>query len=74
MIVDRLTKSAHFLPIKNSDLVEKLVKLYVKEIVRLHGMLISIVRASNRASRTGLGRANSGLGQNRAGTKLARFF
>ena len=43
MIVDRLTKSAHFLPMKNSDSVEKLVELYVKEIVRLHGTLVSIV-------------------------------
>ena len=43
VIVDRLTKSSHFLPMKNSDLVEKLTKLYVKEIVRLHGMLVSIV-------------------------------
>ena len=43
VIVDRLTKSAHFLPIKNSDSVEKLAELYVKEIVRLHGMLVSIV-------------------------------
>ena len=31
-------------------------------------------RAGNRASRAGLGRANSGLGQNRARPKLARFF
>ena len=31
-------------------------------------------RGSNRAGRAGLGRANSGLGQNRAGPKLARFF
>ena len=43
VIVDRLTKSAHFLPMKNSDSVEKLVKLYVKEIVRLHDTPISIV-------------------------------
>ena len=35
VIVDRLMKSAHFLPMKNSDSVEKLVELYVKEIVRL---------------------------------------
>ena len=32
VIVDRLTKSAHFLPMKNSDSVEKLAELYVKEI------------------------------------------
>ena len=42
MIVDRLMKSAHFLPMKNSDLVEKLAELYVKEIVRLHGTPVSI--------------------------------
>ena len=33
VIVDRLTKSSHFLPMKNSDSVEKLAELYVKEIV-----------------------------------------
>ena len=43
VIVDRLTKSPHFLPMKNSDSIEKLAKLYVKEIVRLHGTPISIV-------------------------------
>ena len=43
VIVDRLTKSDHFLPMKNSDSIEKLAELYVKEIVRLHGTPISIV-------------------------------
>ena len=43
VIVDRLTKSAHFLPMNNSDSVEKLAELYVKEIVRLHGTSVSIV-------------------------------
>ena len=43
VIIDRLTKSAHFLPIKNSDSVEKFTELYVKEIVRLHGTPVSIV-------------------------------
>ena len=43
VIVDRLMKSAHFLPMKNSNSVEKLAKLYVKEIIRLHGMPVSIV-------------------------------
>ena len=32
------------------------------------------IRGGNRAGRTGLGRANSGPGQNRVGLKLARFF
>ena len=43
MIVDRLTKSAHFLPINVEDSVEKLVKLHVDEMVRLHGVPVSIV-------------------------------
>ena len=43
VIIDRLTKSTHFLPMKNSDSFEKLAELYVKEIVRLHGTLVSIV-------------------------------
>ena len=43
VIVDRLTKSAHFLPINVKDSLEKLAQLYVDEIVRLHGVPISIV-------------------------------
>ena len=36
--------------------------------------LWDIIRAGNRPGRAGLGRANGGLGQNRAWPKLARFF
>ena len=43
VIVDRLTKSANFLPINVEDSLEKLAKLYVDEIVRLHGVPVSIV-------------------------------
>ena len=43
VIVDRLTKSTHFLPIRITDSVLVLSKLYVKEIVRLHRVLLSIV-------------------------------
>ncbi|KAI0527091.1 hypothetical protein KFK09_002689 [Dendrobium nobile] len=43
VIIDRLTKSAHFLPIRQTDSVEKLAKLYIDEIVRLHGIPKSIV-------------------------------
>ena len=43
VIVDRLTKSAHFLPINVKDSLEKLAKFYVDEIVRLHGVPVSIV-------------------------------
>ncbi|GJS46861.1 putative reverse transcriptase domain-containing protein [Tanacetum coccineum] len=35
VIVDRLTKSAHFMPIKKMDSMEKLTRLYLKEIEAL---------------------------------------
>jgi hypothetical protein len=47
VVVDRLTKCAHFLPIKISDSMDKLAKLYMQEIVRLHGVPISIVSDHN---------------------------
>nr|GEU57078.1 putative reverse transcriptase domain-containing protein [Tanacetum cinerariifolium] len=43
VIVDRLTKSAHFLPMRETDLMEKLMKLYMKEIVTRHGVHVSII-------------------------------
>ncbi|KAF8048090.1 hypothetical protein N665_2680s0001 [Sinapis alba] len=43
VVVDRLTKSAHFIPIKKTDGVEPLVRVYMDEIVRLHGVPASIV-------------------------------
>nr|GEW49236.1 reverse transcriptase domain-containing protein [Tanacetum cinerariifolium] len=48
VIVDRLTKSAHFLPMKKIDTMEKLTQLYLKEIVCRHGVPILII--SNRES------------------------
>ncbi|GJX10343.1 putative reverse transcriptase domain-containing protein [Tanacetum coccineum] len=49
VIVDRLTKSAHFLPMKKTDSMEKLTQLYLKEIVCRHGVPVSII--SDRDSR-----------------------
>ena len=49
VVVDRLTKSAQFLPIRENYSVEKLAELYVKEVVRRHGVPKSIV--SDRDSR-----------------------
>jgi hypothetical protein len=43
VFVDRLIKSVLFLPIKMTDLVDKLTKLYVDEVVRLHGVKVSII-------------------------------
>ncbi|XP_052885283.1 uncharacterized protein LOC128293792 [Gossypium arboreum] len=43
VIVDRLTKSAHFIPVRVDYSLKKLADLYVSEIVRLHGVPLSIV-------------------------------
>nr|GEY77466.1 reverse transcriptase domain-containing protein [Tanacetum cinerariifolium] len=43
VIVDRLTKSAHFLPMREDDSMDKLTKLYLKEVVTRHGIPISII-------------------------------
>ncbi|WMV49184.1 hypothetical protein MTR67_042569 [Solanum verrucosum] len=43
VIVDRMTKSAHFLPVKTTLSAEYYAKLYIREIVRLHGVPISII-------------------------------
>ena len=41
--MDRLTKTAHFIPIRVDYPVDKLTQLYVQEVVRLHGLPESIV-------------------------------
>ncbi|GJR59886.1 putative reverse transcriptase domain-containing protein [Tanacetum coccineum] len=43
VIVDRLTKLAHFLPMKKTDSIEKLTQLYLKEIVCRHGVPVLII-------------------------------
>ncbi|GKC46647.1 putative reverse transcriptase domain-containing protein [Tanacetum coccineum] len=43
VIVDRLTKSAHFLPMRETDPIEKIMKLYMKEVVTRHGVPVSII-------------------------------
>lgn len=48
LLVDSLTKSSHFLPVKTTYTAEEYARLYVKEIARLHRVLISII--SNRGA------------------------
>ncbi|GJX26630.1 putative reverse transcriptase domain-containing protein [Tanacetum coccineum] len=43
VIVDRLTKSAHFLPAKENNSMEKLTRQYLKEVVSRHGVPVSII-------------------------------
>ncbi|GKA12271.1 reverse transcriptase domain-containing protein [Tanacetum coccineum] len=49
VIMDRLTKSAHFLPMREDYKMERLARLYLNEIVARHGVSISII--SDRDSR-----------------------
>ncbi|GJU24211.1 putative reverse transcriptase domain-containing protein [Tanacetum coccineum] len=49
VIVDRVTKSAHFLPMKETDSMEKLTRIYLKEVVSRHGVPVLII--SDRDSR-----------------------
>nr|GEY50817.1 putative reverse transcriptase domain-containing protein [Tanacetum cinerariifolium] len=43
VVVDRLTKSVHFLSMKETDPMDKLARLYLKEVVTRHGILVSII-------------------------------
>ncbi|KAI3827785.1 hypothetical protein L1987_01868 [Smallanthus sonchifolius] len=43
VIIDRLTKSAHFLPIHEDYRVEKLARIYIDEIVSRHGVPLNII-------------------------------
>ncbi|GJZ24432.1 putative reverse transcriptase domain-containing protein [Tanacetum coccineum] len=43
VIVDSLTKFAHFLPMREDDTLEKLTRQYLKEVVSKHGVPVSII-------------------------------
>ena len=47
--MDRLTKSAHFIAYNMTYPIEKMSRMYIQQIVRLHGVPVSIV--SDRDSR-----------------------
>ena len=65
VIVDRLTKSAHFLAVRMTFTLEEFCRLYIREIVRLHRVPVSIVSdrildlrlSSGRVSRRPWGRS-----------------
>ncbi|GJS95018.1 putative reverse transcriptase domain-containing protein [Tanacetum coccineum] len=42
VIVDRLTKSAIFTPMRETDPMDKLARIYIEEVVTRHGMPVSI--------------------------------
>ena len=43
VIVDKLTKSAHFIPVRMDYSMDRLAELYMKKIRRLHGVSLSIM-------------------------------
>ncbi|GKD31624.1 putative reverse transcriptase domain-containing protein, partial [Tanacetum coccineum] len=43
VIIDRLTKSAHFLPMRETGPMERLMKLYMKKVFTRHGVPVSII-------------------------------
>lgn len=43
VIVDRLTKSVHFIPVCTTYSSEQLAGIYIREIVQLHGVSVSII-------------------------------
>nr|GFB55980.1 hypothetical protein [Tanacetum cinerariifolium] len=57
VIVDRLTKFAHFLPMREDDSMDKLTKLYLKEVVTRHGIPVSIIFDRNPKFASNLWRA-----------------
>ena len=61
VIVDRLTKSAYFLAVRMTFSLERFCRLYIREIVRLHGVPVSIVSDRNRGLRRNFGRVSKML-------------
>ena len=43
VIVDRLTKTAHFIPLKVGWFLEKLAHIYIREIVHLYGVPVELI-------------------------------
>ena len=61
VIVDRLTKSAHFLAVWMTFALERFCWLYILEIVLLHGVPVSIVSDRNPRLRHTFGRVSKRL-------------
>jgi len=49
VVVDKLTKSAHFIPVRDTYDVTDMARVFISEVIRLHGLPIKII--SNRDSR-----------------------
>ena len=56
VIIDRLTKSAHFIPVRSDYSMDRVAELYVDEIIRLHGVPLSLCQIEIRVLHQGSGR------------------
>ena len=61
VIVDRLTKLANFLAVRMTFTLEEFCRLYFREIVRLHGVPVSIVLDKDPIFRHTFGRVSRRL-------------
>ena len=61
VMVDRLTKSAHFLAVRMTFTLERFCQLYIREIVLLHGVPVSIVSIGTRGLRCTFGKVSKRL-------------
>ena len=52
VIVDRLTKSAHFLAARMTYTLEEFYRMYIRDIIRLHGVLVSIISDKDHRFKT----------------------
>ena len=43
VVVDKLTKETHFIPVKTTHKATNIANIYMKEVSRLHGILKAIV-------------------------------
>jgi hypothetical protein len=57
VIVDRLTKVAHFIPVRTNYTGAKLAELYMARIVCLHGVPKKIVQTGDHSLLLGFGRS-----------------
>jgi hypothetical protein len=56
VIVDRLTKVAHFIPVRKDYRVPKLVDLYIEHFLRLHGVPVVLSPTKDLSSQPNSGR------------------
>ena len=43
VVVDKLTKATHFIPVKSTHKIDDIAKIFTKEIFKLHGLPKAIV-------------------------------